>query len=118
MPLKSNMICSPAEVKFHRQVALKDCNGSEDTTKCLEELCKQFPDVFSTNNDDIGRSNVITMDIDTGDSLPFTKKPYTLPALQLSIARDQELAGSRHHHQKCVPMGKSYCSGSKAVGST
>ena len=31
------------------------------------------------NNEDIGCINLITMDINTGDSPPSTKKPYTLP---------------------------------------
>ena len=35
--------------------------------------------MFSTNNEDIGHTNLNTMDIDTGDSLPSAKKPYTLP---------------------------------------
>ena len=48
VPLKSDMICSPAEVKFHRRVELKDHHVSEDTKKHFEELCQQFPKVFST----------------------------------------------------------------------
>ena len=75
---KSDMICSPAEVKFHRRVEFKDHNASADTNKCFEDLCQQFPKVFSMNIEDIGRTNLITMDIDTGDSLPSAKKPYTL----------------------------------------
>ena len=31
------------------------------------------------NNEDIGHTNLITMDINTGDSPPSAKKPYTLP---------------------------------------
>ena len=84
------MICSPAEVKFHRRVELKDQNASEHMKKHFEELCQQFPEVFSTNNKDIGRTNLITMDIHTGDSPPSAKKPYTLTtqALQLGSTRD------------------------------
>ena len=33
MPLKSDMICSSAEVKYHRRVELKDHNVSSDTKK-------------------------------------------------------------------------------------
>ena len=73
------MICSPAEVKYHKRVELKDHNASADMKKCFEDLCHQFPEVFSTNNEDIGHTNLITMDIDTGDSMPSLKKPYTLP---------------------------------------
>ena len=79
VPPKSDLICSPAEVKFHRRVELKDHDASEEKKQHFEELCQQFPEVFSTNNEDIGRTNLITMDIDTGDSPPSTKKPYTLP---------------------------------------
>ena len=79
VPPKSGIICSPAEVKFHWQVELKDHDAMEETKQCFEELCKQFPKVFSTSSEDIGRTNLITMDIDAGDSLPSAKKPYTLP---------------------------------------
>ena len=79
VPPESDVICSPAGVKYHRRVELKDHNASADTKKHFEELCSQFPEVFSTNNKDIGHTNLITMDIDTGDNLPSMKKPYTLP---------------------------------------
>ena len=62
---ESDMICSPVEVKYHRRVELKDHNASVDTKKHFEELCSQFSEVFSTNNKDIGHTNLITMDIDT-----------------------------------------------------
>ena len=79
VPPKSDMICSPAKVKYHRRVKLKDHIASEDMKKCFEELCSQFPEVFSTNNEDIGHTNLITMDIDTSDSPLSAKKPYSLP---------------------------------------
>ena len=78
VPPESDMICSPAEVKYHRRVELKDHNASADTKKHFEDLCSQFLEVFSTNNEDIGHTSLITMDIDTGDSPPSVKKPYTL----------------------------------------
>ena len=78
VPPKSDMVCSPAEVKYHRRVEFKDHNASADMKSPSEELCSQFPEVFSTNNEDIGHMNLITMDIDTGDSPPSAKKPYTL----------------------------------------
>ena len=77
VPPDSDIICSPAEVKYHRRVELKDHNASADTKKHFEELCGQFPEVFSTNNEDTGCTNLITMDIATGDNLPSTKKLYT-----------------------------------------
>ena len=79
VPPKSDMICSPAEVKYHKRVELKDHNASTNTKKCFEDLCHQFPVVFSMNNEDIDCTNLITMDIDTGYSPQSAKKPYTLP---------------------------------------
>ena len=51
---------------------------SEDTAQRFEELCECFPEVFSKNSEDIGRTNLITMDIDTGDHPPICQKPYML----------------------------------------
>ena len=47
----------------------------------LRNSAQQFPEVFSTNKEDIGRTDLITMDIYTGDSLSSAKKPYTLPLI-------------------------------------
>ena len=35
--------------------------------------------MFSLNNEDISHTQLVTMDIDTGDSPPICQKPYTLP---------------------------------------
>ena len=40
VPPKSDMICSPARVKVHRRVELKDHNTSAGTKKRFEELCQ------------------------------------------------------------------------------
>ena len=78
IPLKSDFLCSPAEVSAHRKVKLKSKPISEDTTQRFKELCECFPEVFSKNSEDIGRTNLITMDIDTGDHPPICQKPYML----------------------------------------
>ena len=46
VPPESDMICSAAEVKYHRRVELKDHNASADTKKHFEDLCHQFPKVL------------------------------------------------------------------------
>ena len=38
VPPQSDLICSPAEVKLHRRVELKDHNATEETKKHFEEL--------------------------------------------------------------------------------
>ena len=78
VPPKSDFICSPAEVSAHRKVKLQSKPVMEDTIKQFEELCECFPEVFSKNSEDIGRTNLITMDIDTGDHPPICQKPYRL----------------------------------------
>ena len=45
----------------------------------FKQLCKEFEDVFSKDSTDIGKTPLITMDIDTGDSPPICQKPYNLP---------------------------------------
>ena len=78
IPPKSDFICSPAEVSAHRKVKLKSKSIAEDTAQKFEELCECFPDVFSKNSKDIRRTNLITMDISTGDHPLICQKPYTL----------------------------------------
>ena len=75
----SDLVYSPAQVTEHRHVELKDQSLSEDTKRKFEELKVQFPKVFSLNNEDIGHTQLVTMDINTGDSPPICQKPYTLP---------------------------------------
>ena len=75
----SDLVYSPAQVTEHRHVELEDHNISEDTRRKFEELKVQFPKVFSLNNEDIGHTQLVTMDIDTGDSPPICQKPYSLP---------------------------------------
>ena len=53
---------------------LKDQSISEDTKRKSEELKEQFPKVFSLSNEDIGCTQLVTMDIDTGDSPPVSIK--------------------------------------------
>ena len=74
----SDLVYSPAQVTEHRHV-LKDQSISENTKRRFEELKEQYPKVFSLNNEDIGHTQLVTMDIDMGDSPPVCQKPYTLP---------------------------------------
>ena len=78
VPPESDIICSPAEVSKHRRVKLKSKPIEEDTTQKFNELCDCFPEIFLKNSEDIGKTNLITMDIDTGDHPPICQKPYTL----------------------------------------
>ena len=85
----SDLVYSPAQVTEHRCMELKDQNISEETKK-FEELKEKYPKVFSLKNEDIGCTQLVTMDIDTGDSLPVCQKTiYLTPqTLQLGARRN------------------------------
>ena len=78
VPPKSDFICSPAGVSSHRKVKLKSKPVKEDTAQRFDKLCERFPEIFLKNSKDIGRINLITIDIDAGDHPPICKKPCTL----------------------------------------
>ena len=63
----------------NRKVKLEDADITEETREKFEEMCDRHPDAFSKNNKDIGRTTLIEMEIDMGDSLPIAQNPYTLP---------------------------------------
>ena len=58
---------------------LQDAEISGKTQEQFAQLFKEYDDVFSKNNQDIGKTTLIEMEIDTGDSLPVVQSPYTLP---------------------------------------
>ena len=79
IPLEKKFITSPAEVNTHRKMQLQDAEVAKKYNEQFKELCKEFEDVFSKDSTDIGKTPLITMDIDTGDSPPICQKPYNLP---------------------------------------
>ena len=57
---------------------LQDADVKPRTRSAFDELCEKYPTIFSKGNEDIGRTQLITMDIDTGNSPPVSSRPYTL----------------------------------------
>ena len=72
-------ICSPADVPGPRKVQLQDKDIATDIRQKFEELCEEYGEAFSKNNEDISRTKLVKMDFDTGDSPPVSSRPYTLP---------------------------------------
>ena len=72
-------ICSPADVSGPHKVQLQDKTITTDIKQKFEELCEEYGEAFSKNNEDIARTKLVKMDIDTGDSPPVSSRPYTLP---------------------------------------
>ena len=77
--MESDFLTSPADIYPNRRVELEDAEICEKTRKSFEQLCDEYNDIFSKNNQDIGKTTLIEMEIDTGDSLPVAQSPYTLP---------------------------------------
>ena len=79
MDLEKKFITSPADIEVHRKVELQDADITETQRNTFKELCIEFNDIFSTDSGDIGKTPLLEVEIDMGDSLPITQKPYTLP---------------------------------------
>ena len=76
---EKKFITSPADIEVHQKVELQDADVSEEHQNAFKALCKEFKDIFSVDSSDIGKTPLVEMEIDTGDSPPITQKPYTLP---------------------------------------
>ena len=79
IPHDTAFICSLAYVPGPHKVQLQDKDITTDIRQKFKELCKEYGEAFSKNNKDIGRTKLVKMDIDTGDSPPVSSRPYTLP---------------------------------------
>ena len=77
--IESDFLISPGDIYPNRKVELEDADVKDSTTASFELLCGQQQEAFSKNNKDIGHTQLIEMEIDTGDSLPVAQSPYTLP---------------------------------------
>ena len=69
----SDFLISPGDIYPNRKVELEDTDIKEATRVSFEALCEQQHEAFSKNNKDIGRTQRIEMEIDTGDSLPVAQ---------------------------------------------
>ena len=76
---EKKFIMSPADIEVHRKINLQDADVSDEHKNAFKELCHEFKDIFSVDLGDIGKTPLVEMEIDTGDSPPITQKPYTLP---------------------------------------
>ena len=84
-----DFLISPGDVYPNRKVELEDADIKDSTRVSFEALCEQQHEAFSKNNKDIGRTQLIEMEIDTGDSLPVAQSPYTLPLKHYDWVRQE-----------------------------
>ena len=78
VPIDNAFLTSPADIPGPRKVDLQDADIKPTTRSAFDGLCEKYPTIFSRGNEDIGRTQLITMDIDMGDSPSVSSGPYTL----------------------------------------
>ena len=61
----------------------------DNDRKLLKNLLIDFSDIFSKDSNDIGRTNWVKHDIDTGTEAPFRQRPRRLPIAQQEALREQ-----------------------------
>ena len=76
--VESDFLISLGDIYPNRKVQLEDVDIKDSTKLAFEQLCEQQHEAFSKNNKDIGHTQLIEMEIDTGDSLPVAQSPYML----------------------------------------
>ena len=75
IPHDTAFLCSPADVLDPVR-----CNCRiKISLQILGRSSRSSGEAFSKNNEDIGRTKLVKMDIDTGNSPPVSSRPYTLP---------------------------------------
>ena len=88
--IEKTFITSSANIEVHRKVELQDADITEAQRNAFKDLCREFNDIFSTDSSDIGKTPLLEVERDIGDSLPITQKPYTLP-LKHTTCKQREL---------------------------
>ena len=73
----SNFIKSPAKVETHRKVDLEDKVIKAETKEKFHKVCNRYDDIISKNGADIGKTLLVEMDIDAGDSPPIMHTNHT-----------------------------------------
>ena len=57
---------------------LPESDITDETHESFHQLVNKYQATFSTSSEDIGHTELITVDIDTGLSQPVSERPYTL----------------------------------------
>ena len=104
---EKKFITSPADIEVHRKVELQDADVSEEHQNAFKELCKEFKDIFSVDSSDIGKTPLVEMEIDTGDSPRITQKLYTLPLKHVKWVQKKVRNSGKGwcYSEKCLTLG-------------
>ena len=69
---EKKFITSPADIDIHIKVNLQDAEVMKEHQEAFKELCNEYKDIFSIDSNNIGKTPLIEMEIDTSDSPPIT----------------------------------------------
>ena len=112
-PEQTSFITSPADIEGYRKAKLKDVQVSDEDQAQFWSLCEEFLDVFSSDSQDIGKTPLIKMDVDTGNSPPICQRPYTLPLKHANwVKKELHILESVGVIVR-VTLGESHCSSTK-----
>ena len=87
--IESDFLILPGDIYPNCKVELQDIPIKDETRKMFEDICNKHQGAFSKNNKDIGRTQLIEMEIDTGNSVPLVQSPYTLPLKHYNWVRNE-----------------------------
>ena len=77
--LEKKFITSPADIEVHRKVELQDADITDENKKLLRIYVQNSVIFFLQILVILEKTPLLEVEIDTGDSLPITQKPYTPP---------------------------------------
>ena len=112
---EKRFITSPADIEVHRKVELQDADITQEQRNAFKELCTKFNDIFSTDSGDIGKTPLLEVEIDTGDSLPITQKTLysSFETYHMGTKRVRNFGESWSNSEKCLTLSYSNSCGSK-----
>ena len=73
--MRKNLSLHPTDVEVHRKVNLQDAKVTVENLQMFKDLCEKYEDILSKDSTDIGRTPLVTMEIDTRDSPPISQRP-------------------------------------------
>ena len=73
-----------------------------EAKNALAELCKEYKDIFSLHQDDIGHTKLLMIDIDTGDHPRIVQKPYTFSIKKPSRSKMRKTLEKAEIISQCV----------------
>ena len=87
--VECDFLISPGDIYPNRKVQLEDVDIKSSTKAAFQLLCEQQHEASLKNNKDIGHTQLIEMEINTGDSLPVAQSPYMLPLKHYDWVRQE-----------------------------